>query len=56
MAARKALAFDRHLRDAADLGRRLDADQLEQGRRQVAGVGELVAQLAPGGDAASARS
>ena len=41
----------RHLLDAVDRLGRLDADDLEQGRREVAGVAELVAQLALGGDA-----
>ena len=33
--------------NAADFQGRLDADQIEQGRRQVAGVDELMAHLAP---------
>src|SRR5205085_2123592 len=42
----KAGALDRHLLDAVDRLGRLDADDVEQGRREVAGVAELVAQLA----------
>ena len=34
-----------------DLRGRADPDQFEQGRRQIAGVDELVPQLAPGRDA-----
>ena len=44
--AGETFAFDRHLRDACDFRRRADADQFEQGRRQIAGVNELMAQLA----------
>ena len=47
----EARAFERHLRDAVDGRRRLDADDVEQGRHEIAGVAELVAQLAARGNA-----
>src|SRR6202043_897879 len=40
-----------HLLDAIDGLWWPYADDLEQGRRKIAGMAELVAQLAPGGDA-----
>ncbi len=48
---READALQRHLRHACDRGRRRDADQVEQGRHQVAGMDELMAQFALRGDA-----
>src|SRR3981189_2000662 len=44
-AHRKARAFNRHLRDSVDLGRRFDPDQVQECRRQVASMRKLVAQL-----------
>src|SRR3977135_3126068 len=44
-ARRKARAFNRHLRDTVDLGRRFDPDQVQERRRQVASMRKLVAQL-----------
>src|SRR5262245_16140852 len=41
----KARALDRHLSHTVDLSRTFDPDQLQKRRRQIAGVGELVAEL-----------
>ncbi len=44
--AGETLAFERHLRTARDRGGRIDADEVEQCRHEVAGMNELMAQLA----------
>ncbi len=43
----KRRAFERHLLHAVDHLRRLDTYDIEQGRREIAGMTELVTQLAP---------
>ena len=47
----EAGAFEWHLLHAVDHLRRLDADHVEQRRHEIAGVAELVTQLAARGDA-----
>ena len=49
-ARRKRGALERHLLHAVDHLRRLDAYDIEQGRHEIAGMAELVAQLASRGD------
>src|SRR5581483_12044212 len=42
----EALAFERYLRRAGDRARRLDTDHFKQGRHEIAGMHELMPQLA----------